>query len=71
MGVSPSHFSSILTLVGLAWEWLSTQTHEDGADAVIAYASRSLTKPEFHYLAHKLEFLALKWAVVEKVHEYL
>ena len=24
-----------------------------------------------HYLAHKLEFLVLKWAVVEKYHEYL
>ena len=40
-------------------------------DAVIAYASRSLTKAEYHYLAHKLEFLALKWAVVEKFHEDL
>ena len=40
-------------------------------DAVIAYASRSLTKAESHYPAHKLEFLALKWAVVEKFHKYL
>ena len=39
--------------------------------AVIAYASRSLNKAESHYPAHKLEFLALKWEVVEKFHEYL
>ena len=47
------------------------QTREDGTEAVIAYASRSLNKAESHYPAHKLEFLALKWAVVEKFHEYL
>ena len=40
-------------------------------DAVIAYASRSLNKAESCDLAHKLEFLSLKWAVVEKSHEYL
>ena len=38
---------------------------------VIAYASRSLSKAKSHYPAHKLEFLALKWAVVRKFHEYL
>ena len=47
------------------------QTREDGTEAVIAYASRNLNKAESHYPAHKLEFLALKWAVVEKFHEYL
>ena len=47
------------------------QTHKDGMDAVIAYASRSLTKAECHYPTHRLEFLALKWAVVEKSHKYL
>ena len=40
------------------------QTREDGTEAVIAYASRSLNKAESHYPAHKLEFLTLKWAVV-------
>ena len=38
---------------------------------MIAYASRSLNKAESHYPAHKFEFLALKWAVVKKFHEYL
>ena len=38
---------------------------------MIAYASRSVSKSESHYPAHKLEFLALKWAVCEKFHEYL
>ena len=38
---------------------------------MIAYASRSLSKAEYHYPAHKFEFLALKWVVVEKFHEYL
>ena len=47
------------------------QTWEDGTEAVIAYASRSLSKAESHYPAHKLEFLALKWAMVEKFHEVL
>ena len=37
---------------------------------VIAYASRPVSKSESHYPAHKLEFLALKWAVCEKFHEY-
>ena len=47
------------------------QTQEDGTKAVIAYASRSLNKAESHYPAHKLEFPALKWAVVKIFHEYL
>ena len=47
------------------------QTHDDGTDAVITYTSRSLTKTETHYPTHKLEFLTLKWAMVEKFHKYL
>ena len=30
------------------------QTWEDGTEAVIAYSSRSLSKAESHYPAHKL-----------------
>ena len=38
---------------------------------MIAFASRSLKPSEKNYPAHKLEFLALKWAVTEKFHDYL
>ena len=44
---------------------------QNGKLRVIAYASRSVSKAESHYPAHKLEFLALKWVVCEKFHEYL
>ena len=42
-----------------------------GTDRVVAYASRSLKPSEKNYPAHKLEFLALKWAITEKFHDYL
>ena len=45
--------------------------HHDGIDRVIAYASRSLKPSERNYPAHKLEFLALKWAITDKFHDYL
>ena len=38
---------------------------------VIAYASRSLSHTECNYPAHKPEFLALKWAITYRYHEYL
>lgn len=47
------------------------QHQADGSDRVIAYASRSLKPAERNYPAHKLEFLALKWAITDKFHDYL
>ena len=44
---------------------------QDGVTKVIAYASRGLNKTEANYPAHKREFLALKWAMTEKFHDYL
>ena len=45
--------------------------NQDGVDCVIGYASRSINKTEHKYLAHKLEFLAFKWAITEQFYEYL
>ena len=47
------------------------QTDEDGKDRLIAYASRVLSHTESKYPAHKLEFLALKWAFTHMIHKYL
>jgi hypothetical protein len=44
---------------------------QDGKERVIGYASRSLSSSERNYPVHKLEFLALKWAVTDKFHDYL
>ena len=43
----------------------------DGLDRVVAYASRSLKPSEKNYHSSKLEFLALKWAITDKFHDYL
>ena len=48
-----------------------TQLKEDGKEQPIAYASRTLSKSERNYDTHKLEFLALKWAITDRFHEYL
>lgn len=47
------------------------QVGQDGKEHVVSYASRGLRANEKHYPAHKLEFLALKWAVCDKFHDYL
>lgn len=44
---------------------------QDGVERVIAYASRSLKPSEKNYSAYKLEFLALKWAITDKFHDFL
>lgn len=44
---------------------------QEGQKRVVAFASRGLSKCESRYPAHKLEFLALKWAVTEKFQDYL
>ena len=46
------------------------QVH-DGLERPVAYASQTLGKSEKNYPVHKLEFLALKWAVTEKFQYYL
>ena len=43
----------------------------DGEEHVIGYGSHSLNKGESCYPVHKLEFLALKWAITTVFHEYL
>ena len=64
------HFKLHTDACGSGLEAVLYQTHEDSTDAVTAYTSRSLTKAKSHYPRNKLEFLALKWAVVENLHPY-
>ena len=48
-----------------------SQKQEDGWFHLVAYGSRVLTTHEKNYHSTKLEFLALKWAIVEHFKEYL
>lgn len=43
----------------------------DGHLRPVAYVSLSLALAKKSYNKHKLEFLALKWAVVNRLREYL
>ena len=45
--------------------------NQDGVYYITGYTSRSLSKTKHKCLAHKLEFLALKWANMEQFHKYL
>ena len=47
------------------------QVNDNKHQRVITYASHCLSNTERNYPAHKLEFLALKWAVMDRFHEYL
>lgn len=40
---------------------------QNGAERVIASASKGLSPAEIRYPAHKLEFLALQWAVTSSI----
>ena len=44
---------------------------QGGTETVIAFASRGLSPAETRYPAHKLDFLALKWAVTDKFYDHL
>ena len=48
-----------------------SQKQADGHYHVVAYGSWALTAHEKNYHSTKLEFLALKWAVMEHFKEYL
>ncbi|XP_053878901.1 uncharacterized protein LOC128834319 [Malaclemys terrapin pileata] len=43
----------------------------EGKHKPVAFASRGLSDSETRYPIHKLEFLALKWAITEKFRNYL
>lgn len=51
----------------MVWGSVLYQEHPEGRRPV-SFASRKLSDSEKRYLAHQLEFLALKWAVVDKFH---
>ena len=48
-----------------------SQKQGDGRFHLVAYGSRALSTHEKNYYSMKLEFLALKWAVMEHFKEYL
>ena len=48
-----------------------SQIGNDGKEKPVASASRTLSKEEKNYTTHKLEFLALKWSMTDRFHEYL
>ena len=47
------------------------QLQEDGKEKPLAFASRALVPAECNYPPHKLEFLALKWAITDRFKDYL
>ena len=72
MPIIRNNFSYTQMLVNLDWGGgVLYQKDDEGVQRVIAYASRSLSHTKRNYPAHKLEFLALKWTVMDRFHEYL
>lgn len=59
--------------VAASREGLGGVLYQDQGDGLrpIAFVSRRLTPSEKNYPTHKLEFLALKWDVTNKLHDYL
>lgn len=47
------------------------QKQDSGQVRVVAYGSRATRKSELNYSTHKIEFLALYWAVTKQFHNYL
>ena len=63
-------FKMQMDACGTSLEAVLYQT-QVGKDRVISYASWILSKSVQKYPVHKLEFMALKWAVTDHLHEYL
>ena len=59
--------------IGASGDGLGAVLYQEhnGIEHIIANASRGLRASECNYPAHKLEFLALKWAVCDKFSDYL
>ena len=64
-------FQVLTDASGLGLGAVLYQNNDEGHQRVIAYASRSLSHTECNYPAHKLEFLALKWAIADRFRKYL
>ncbi|KAJ8416356.1 hypothetical protein AAFF_G00356440 [Aldrovandia affinis] len=64
--------SSLLTRLWMGWEQCYPRSlpAKDKARP-IAFASKSLSRSQAKYPAHRLEFLALKWAVCDKFSHWL
>ena len=56
---------------GLGAVLLQKQKQDNGHYHPVAFGSRNLTPSEQNYHSSKLEFLALKWSVIEHFKEYL
>ena len=66
-----NHFKLHTDACNLGLGTVLYQTDKISLYRVIVYASRTLSKSERNYPAYKLEFLALKWAIIGQFHEHL